>query len=235
MKNARNQRSEDEHQFVAADTFYNSERLLQTFSQTTGIGFAILDDKLRYQAINKCLASINGIPAEAHLRFTTRDIFGEISEKIAEARYHRVLSHGETSHFEVKDVVLPTRPGSRFWGLNTNFPIRDRTGRVQQIAVMVVDVTEQRRLEVFFCKLATELRHTNTREIFWLARELQSCIDQYHSAITLTLKLLIGKSQRSEASAEELSQSIAGLEGRLLEMRKLVSEIAKSLPIEQQA
>jgi PAS domain S-box-containing protein len=235
MNHARNQRSESERQFVAADTSYSSERLLQALSQTTAIGFAILDDKLRYHAINKCLASINGIPAEAHLRFTTRDIFGEISEKIAEASYRRVLRHGETSQFEVKDVVLPARQDSRFWGLNANFPIRDRAGRVQQIAVMVVDVTEQRRLETFFCKLATQLRHTNTRETFWLARELQSSVDQYHSAIALTLNLLIGKSQRPEASAEELSRSIAGLEEHLADMQRLVSEAAKSFPLEQQA
>ena len=148
--NGRNQRSEDEHQFVAADTFYNSERLLQALSQTSAIGFAILDDKLRYQAINKCLASINGLPAEAHLRFTTRDIFGELSEKIAEASYRRVLGHGETSQFEVKDVVFAWQTGLSFLGIKRQLPHPRTNGRVQQIAVMVVDVTEQRRLEMLF-------------------------------------------------------------------------------------
>jgi hypothetical protein len=61
--------SEPHPQFVVGDTIDTSERLLQAFSQTSAIGFAIPDNQLRYQAINSCLASINGMPAQSALGF----------------------------------------------------------------------------------------------------------------------------------------------------------------------
>jgi hypothetical protein len=76
---------------------------------------------------------------KAHLGFSATDIFGEISRKIAELSCRRVLERGQTSHFEVKNAVLPARIDSRYWGLNTNFPVRDRAGKVRQIGILVVE------------------------------------------------------------------------------------------------
>jgi hypothetical protein len=99
-----------EHQPAVVNPSNNSRRLLQAFSHTSAIGLAILDDQLRYQGINNCLANINGMPAKDHLGVGVRELFGELSEKIAEPSYHRVLELGETSQFEVKDAALPNRP-----------------------------------------------------------------------------------------------------------------------------
>ena len=102
----------DEHPLIVGETCDGSERLWETFSRTSEIGFAILDSELRYQAINRCLARLNGMPAEAHLGFGVREIFGELSEREAEPFYHRVLALGQTSHFEIKNVVLRGMTGS---------------------------------------------------------------------------------------------------------------------------
>jgi PAS domain S-box-containing protein len=224
-------RSDDRHDFAACEVFQESERLLAIFSRASAIGFAILDKQLRYQAINNSLAAINGIPAEAHLGRTVREVFGELSEKAAEPNYHRVLAHGEVSHFEVTNAVLPTRADSRYWGLNTNFPIRDRAGRVKQIGMMVVEVTEQRKLEMLFFKLAAELRHAKTRETFWLARELKDSIDQYHAALAVNLEVLV---RQPKTSTERLTQSVELVDQRIVAMRELVSEVASRFPIDQQ-
>lgn len=205
------------------DTSTNSERLLQAFRQTSAIGFAIVDDQLRYQAINQCLASINGMAAEVHLGVTVRELFGELSETIAEPCYRSVLAHGEMSRFEITNARLPMRPDSRFWGLNTNFPIRDRAGRVRQIGIMVVEVTEQRKLEKFLHKLAGELRRAKTQETLWFERELQDSIDQYHAALATSLDLLI---RDREKSTELLTQSVEGLDQRITTMRTLLSSVA---------
>ena len=50
------------HQLLVGYDRDNSEPLVQAFSQTSAIGFAILDDQLQYQAINNWLATINGSP-----------------------------------------------------------------------------------------------------------------------------------------------------------------------------
>src|SRR5437868_736303 len=154
----------DEDQLICGDIVEGSERLFKAFSRTSRIGFAIVDGELRYRAVNACLARINGIPAKAHLGVTTREMFGELSQNIAEPSYRRVLDLGQTLHFEVKNAVLPTRADSRFWALNTNFPVKDRCGTVRQLGIMVVEVTEQRKLEQFLHAVAGKLRHTKTKQ-----------------------------------------------------------------------
>jgi hypothetical protein len=156
---------------------------------------------------------------------TARELFGELSEKIAEPSYHLVLHNGQTSYFEIENAVLPTRPDSRFWALNTNFPIKDRAGTVRQIGIMVVEVTEQRKLEELFHKLAAELRDTKTQETFWQARQLRESIRQYHAALGVSLDLLI---QDREKSAELLAQSIEVLDQRIRKMGALVSSVTTS-------
>jgi PAS domain-containing protein len=43
------------------------EQLLAAFFGASTVGLAILDDQLRYQAINNTLAAMNGVPTDAHL------------------------------------------------------------------------------------------------------------------------------------------------------------------------
>ena len=95
----------DEQLSAAGDVCDTSEPLLPAFFQTSAIGFAVLDKQLRYQAMNNCLANINGLPAQAHMGVTVDEIFGELSE-IAKPSYHRALADGESSQFEVANAVL---------------------------------------------------------------------------------------------------------------------------------
>jgi PAS domain S-box-containing protein len=206
----------------------STERLVRPFAHSLSIGFAVLDHELRYQAVNSCLAAINGVPAKAHLGLSTREMFGELSEKIAEPGYHRILAHGEIEHFEIRDSVLPSRPGSRYWGLNVCFPIRDRTGNVRQIGTMVVEVTQQRELEKLLGQLAGTLRSSKTRESFWFAREVQDAVEQYHAALALSLDHLVGK---REISTDSLAESIEELDRHIMAMNTLVSSVITALPI----
>jgi hypothetical protein len=215
--------------FAVGKALPDSERLLEAFSNASTIGFAVLDNGLRYQSINNCLADINGIPAEAHLGVTVGEIFGEFAEKTVGPSYDRVLTYGEISHFEINKAALPTRPDSRYWGLNTNFPIRDRSGTVRQIGILVVEVTHQRKLAEFLHKLAAELCHTKTQETFWLAQAMQDSIDQYHTALALKFGIMI---QGQEKSVDELAESIEKLDQRILKMRTLLSSVASRFPVD---
>jgi hypothetical protein len=214
--------------FAVGEALQESKRFLTAFSSASAVGFAVLDDELRYQAINNCLAIINGLPAKAHLGVSVGEIFGEVSEREATPSYHRVLNFGQTSHFEIQNAVLPTKGESRYWGLNVNFPLRDRAGTVKQIGIMVVEVTAQRKLEEFLHKLAGEVRHTQAREAFWLPGELRDSIDQYHTALAVSLDLLV---RDREKSTELLAQSIEVLDQRINAMGTFVSNVASALPI----
>lgn len=225
--------SDDERVFAAGELCDASKRLLTAFSRSSAIGFAVLDKQLRYQAVNNCLANINGLPAQAHLGVTVREIFGELSE-IAKPSYHRALARGESSQFEVANALLPTRTISRYWGLNTNFPIRDRAGAVNEIGILVIEVTQQRRLELFLRRLTAGLAHRRTSETFWLLRDIQHSIAQYHTALALSLDVLgIGvdvRIRRPATSTELLTQSVEVLDQRILDMDTLVSTVANCFP-----
>lgn len=221
--------SHDEGLIVAGGAIDESQPLLVAFSHTSAIGFAILDKELRYQAINNCLAKINGIPAQAHLGVRVRDLFGEFAERTAEASYQRVLAHGETSQFEVKDAVLPTRAGSRYWGLNVNFPIRNLSNRVKQIGILVVEVTAQRKLEEYFSRIAANPGCRKPLELLSHVRELQESVEHYHAALALGLDLL----RHSRKSVEQMTESVQHLDQRISTMRRLVSDAVSRFPIDR--
>jgi hypothetical protein len=206
-----------------------AERLNSAFSGTSEIGFAVLDDRLRYQAINNSLAKINRMRANAHLGFSVGDIFGELCEKVAQPSYRRVLVGGETSHFEVVSAVLPTRGESWYWGLNTNFPIHGRTRGINQIGILVVEVTQERKLQKFLGELGAQLRNGNSEETFWFARRIRDCIDQYHAALATGFDVLLNN---PASSLEQLTHSIEALDQRLLVMRKVVAEASIFFPFD---
>src|SRR5947208_2465614 len=66
----------------APEAFSEPEQLLAAFFGASTVGLAILDDQLRYQAINNTLAAMNGVPAEAHLGRTLRDVLGDAASKL---------------------------------------------------------------------------------------------------------------------------------------------------------
>jgi formate hydrogenlyase transcriptional activator len=118
-----------------------SPELLHKFFDAPNIGFAILDSQLRYVAINHTLASLNGLPVEAHLGRTVRDILGDFADKV-DPLMRQVLLSGEPLSFEV-DVKAPGRESSGHW-IDCFFPIRDVRENVQQVGVMVLEVDQEK-------------------------------------------------------------------------------------------
>ena len=207
-----------------------TERLVTAFSCASEIGFAVLDRELRYEALNPCLANINGMPEGSHLGITVGDIFGDLAARTAEPNYYRVLATGATANFEVADAGLPNRPqATGYWGLNFNFPIRDRSGRITHIGVMVVEVSQQRKLQRFLRELAGKLHGSKAEDSFWFGRKIQDCTDQYDAALKTSLDVLV---RNPATSVEQLVCSVEALDQQLRIMRRVVSQITVSLPID---
>jgi hypothetical protein len=204
-----------------------AEQLMTALAGSSRIGFAVLDDALRYQMINRCLAGINGIPASAHLGVPVSEIFGDISRQIAEPHYQRVLSSGLATHFEVANQTLPTRPNQRYWALNTNFPIWSHDGRIRRLGVLVVEITGQRELQRALRELSARLSGSDSEKSFWYAHKIQDCLEKYYEVISVSFENLV----RSPAdSMEQMVHSVEALDARLADMSQLVSEMAVSFP-----
>jgi signal transduction histidine kinase len=231
--NGRNEKLPDNRCCLAA--LDESERLLAAFLSASVIGIAVCDDQLRYLGINDALAAMNGVTAEAHMGNTVRDILGNAAAK-PEPALKQVMASGQAVCFELT-AMLPTRTELGCW-IENYFPIKSGRGRAaNQIATITVEVTAQRKLEKSFRKLTGELLWTGKKEHRWLARDLHDSIDEYHSALNMSLVRLTtglaGLNEHSwepDKSAEILAESIEWLDQRLANMRATVSAIAGQFP-----
>jgi hypothetical protein len=207
-----------------------AERLMMALAGSSKIGFAVLDNQLRYQMINKGLAGINGMSSAAHLGVPVGEIFADLFRQIAEPHYQRVLSSGLVTHFEVVNQVLPMRPHQNYWGLNTNFPISSRDGRIKQLGVLVVEITEQRKLQMALRELSSRASSSDGQKSFWYAHKIQDCLDRYHEVLGKSFEVLV----RTPAadSREQLVHSVEALDARLAVMSQLVSEMSLSFPVD---
>jgi PAS domain S-box-containing protein len=117
----------------ASDEFCTS---LTDFFSNSNVGLAVFDEKLRYQALNPWLANAHGYSIEFHLGKTARTILGEVAAQ-AEPAIRRVFVTGRAvANVEIAGK-LPTKTETERW-VDNFFPIKDQTGIVRQVGVVVV-------------------------------------------------------------------------------------------------
>ncbi len=120
--------------------------LLDTLLDRAPIGFAFVDMQLRFHRVNRHLAELHGVPAAGHFGRTE----GEIHPSLATA-IHPLLEHVRDTGEATSDqeVAGPTRwqdnqPGH--W-LVSCYPVRRSVGEMLGVGVVVVDITERKRME----------------------------------------------------------------------------------------
>jgi PAS domain S-box-containing protein len=204
---------------AALQVLSHPEQLVAAFFNASTVGLAVCDEQLRYQVINETLAAMNGFPAEAHLDRTVCDILGQGAEVI-ERKMKRVLSTGRPVVNVEITVKLPTRAEVGHWTENY-FPIRDSTGRVKQVGCIVVEVTQQRKLEHSLRKLTRMLLRARDEEQRRIARDLHDSINQYHAALKMNLLKLRKNSIEQAKRAQLLAQSIELLDQCMAETRTI--------------
>lgn len=134
---------------------------LESIYLNAPIGLALIDRELRFFRINKRLAEINGISAEAHLGRRLREIVPHIADQ-AEAVFRQVFETGEP----VLDVELKgetaAQPGVvRHWN-ESWYPLKNDAGETVSISVVVEEITESKKGKAALreseqrCRLATQ-------------------------------------------------------------------------------
>ncbi len=145
-----------------AETLLASEQLLAAYFNASKVNLCILDSDFRYLAINRSLAEMNGIPAEAHLGKSVREVLGDFAEVI-EPLFNRVLQTKQpVLNFEIS-CILPTRSEAGHWVAHY-IPIKDATGNATQIGVIAVEITEQKKLEESLRSVSEKLREEKKRQ-----------------------------------------------------------------------
>ncbi len=130
---------------------------LETIYWSAPIGLIVFDRELRFQRINDRMAAINGVPAQAHIGKTPREVVPALAE-VADELAQRILSTGQpVLNFEVKGET-PAQPGvERFW-IEHWLPLKDEAGQVWGINVVVEEITDRKRNEEALRRANAELQ-----------------------------------------------------------------------------
>lgn len=121
------------------------EALLAELRLCPGVGVAILDDQLRFHAVNSALAQINGIPDIQHLGKTLAEVLGDVEHHVSPLARQVMVSGCPLLHCDLSGT-LPTRRETGYW-VGHYFPLKDWSGRIERIGAVVLKVTHERKVE----------------------------------------------------------------------------------------
>lgn len=148
----------------------NLQKFLAPLFASPGTGVALFDSSLRYEALNDALVDINGLPREAHLGKTPRLILGALGKEV-ESFFEKGILTGKTGIFELKGR-LSTRRTPGHW-IETYIPIRGQDSRVASLYVLIMEVTERKKLDDALFGLSgrlSYLKHNLRTSVFELRR-----------------------------------------------------------------
>jgi formate hydrogenlyase transcriptional activator len=145
-----------------AELLMKSEELLTTYFKASNVGFCVLDTEFRYIAVNETLARMNSMPASDHLGKSVRDIVGGFAE-VVEPYLQKVLDTGESASDLELSFILPRRSDPAHWIIQY-IPIKNAAGKVTQIGAVVVEVTEQKKLEASLRSVSENLHLEKKRQ-----------------------------------------------------------------------
>jgi PAS domain S-box-containing protein len=119
--------------------------VLDVLFEDAPIGFAFFDRDLRYVRVNEKLAEINGLPVEAHVGHTVRELLPNMEERVTHA-LQRVLETGEpVLNAEFVGRTPAATDERRF--ATSFYPVKAPDGDMIGIGCVAVDITPRRRAQ----------------------------------------------------------------------------------------
>jgi PAS domain S-box-containing protein len=155
---------------VAAD-LRRTNALLDGIFSSAPVGIGFWDRELRFQRVNTRLAEINGLPVEAHLGRTPKELLpglADIDEIMA--TWHRVIDEGRVHTVEVRGET-PAVPGRALVCREHFFPVQI-DGLVVGLGAVIEDITKQRETEVklYDSERRFRLFADNIDDALWMVR-----------------------------------------------------------------
>ncbi len=157
-----------ERRMLEAEVAVRDRRLNAFFSGAVA-GLALLDKDLRYVQINDVLADMNGVRPEDHIGKSIRQIVPEL-ERVVGPLFKNVMATG----IPVQNIEFagetPRHPGVQRHWIESIFPIAGIDGLPDGVGVIVVEVTERKRMEQSLRLSEERFRQLaeNIQEVFWV-------------------------------------------------------------------
>lgn len=133
---------------------------LEAIYEHAPIGLCVLDSDLRWLRINRRLAEINGLPPEAHIGRSIRELLPLVADQ-AEPLLRQVLESGQPLLDVSLEGETPARPGERRAWVEHFYPLRDASGAVVGVNVVCDEVTEKRRAAAALRAAEDQLRRSH--------------------------------------------------------------------------
>ena len=159
--NSLTQESDNPISFAFPDSLSEPEQLLAAYFKSSTMGLCVLDQQLRYLAINNTLAEMNGIPPAAHLGKTVREVLSDAAHPI-ELGLQRVLATGQPVLDLEISALLPARKEVGHW-IEHYFPIKSAENTIDRVGAVVMEVSKQKKLEESFRALTGTLKKEKER------------------------------------------------------------------------
>ena len=110
------------------------------------VGLCYFDTDLRFLYINEWLASINGLPVEAHLGKPIDEVLEDVAAGVVPQLRH-VLETGEPIINGEVEAETPAHPGESRHYTHNYYPDKDKDGTIVGMSCVVQDTTERDRAE----------------------------------------------------------------------------------------
>lgn len=118
---------------------------IEAIYQCAPVGLSVLDADLRFVRINQRLAEINGIPVEAHIGHTMRELLPDLADA-TEQRLRPVLKTGNPCLSVEISGCTPAQPGVQRTWLESFLPLNDGD-RIIGINIVCEEITDHKRIE----------------------------------------------------------------------------------------
>lgn len=134
---------------------------LSMYFDSSTLGFCVLDTEFRYLAINQALARMNGQPPEVHVGKQVREVLGALADQI-EPDLRNLLTTAKPHLDAHISGSLPRSAEKGHW-IAHYLPIKYGPGGVNRIAVIVVELTQQKQMEATVGHLSKSVKRQMDR------------------------------------------------------------------------
>jgi PAS domain S-box-containing protein len=125
-----------------------SRALLDAVLDAAPIGIAFLDRDQRFARVNRTLATMNGLPVEAHLGRTPGEVFPGLPSDEMEGAFREVMRTGKPLIDLEVEGETPSAPGKRRNAVSSWYPVSSGSETLG-VGVLVREVTREREAEEF--------------------------------------------------------------------------------------
>jgi hypothetical protein len=203
------------------------KKLFVAGARASSLGIAVLDSQSRFEAVNSSMSRDMRIGPNDHIGRTSHELLGDIvlpTEKVHE----RVLGLGQPESLLLKGRVRNT-PEFGYW-LNHYFPIKNSSGRVQQLGVFGVNVTaEQASLELFET-LATNPK-VRMAQASGILDKFEESIRHYHRFLKESFAELACPFTETPRKVDRFRSSVVRLDEEICLMRELIYTVISQFSI----